>query len=443
MSIYVAMNSKKLGSREKLHAAQERMESVLSRQEELSELAKERAMSPSEKTEFKDLQDEYENLIGRIEKLEGLAREEKEEIEEAVKAHFRSNAKATTPKLNVLQNADGEAGVFVEPTQSFQAMAFENSAYSKRLGINASDLSLGRAMAAMATGNWSMAKNEQKFLNAIGSSSGATGGYVIPQELFGEVLDMARAKAAISAAGARYLVLKSDNLRVATLDTEPTFNVVPESELIPVGEMTFGKVDLAPKKIATLVVASREAIEDAPNLPHLLEHVLAAGLAAEIDRQILVGAGTDELTGLATISGIPETTGVGAPTWTGLSNAVTAIRGVNYQPTAIITSPHVEEALALQVTGNGTASAKDWLRAPSTLDGVKRLSTSAMPNTSIFVGDFTNMLVGVRSNAVLEASTQALGAFERHQIVFKITLRVDIAVTRKNAFRRLLGVTLS
>jgi HK97 family phage major capsid protein len=75
------------------------------------------------------------------------------------------------------------------------------------------------------------------------------------------------------------------------------------------------------------------------------------------------------------------------------------------------------------------------------VDQLTRFVTSNMPNTDILVGDFSQVILGLRQNAVVEFSLHAGETFQRHQVAFKVTWRGDVAVEHAAAFHKLGGIT--
>ena len=83
----------------------------------------------------------------------------------------------------------------------------------------------------------------------------------------------------------------------------------------------------------------------------------------------------------------------------------------------------------------------DGLGAPPSVAPLQRLTTSEIGDADVLVGDFSQLLVGFRTQAHIEVTREAASAFEKHQVLIKITLRFDSNLARGGAFHRLTGIT--
>ena len=92
-------------------------------------------------------------------------------------------------------------------------------------------------------------------------------------------------------------------------------------------------------------------------------------------------------------------------------------------------------------SGDGTNSAKLWLNAPPHVANIPFLDTTAITTAYAVAGDFSHLLMGVRTGATLEVTTVGDEAFEKHQCEFEIVQRLAFAVTRGAAFHVLSGIT--
>jgi HK97 family phage major capsid protein len=229
---------------------------------------------------------------------------------------------------------------------------------------------------------------------------------------------------------------------VAKLLTDPVFEVKAEDAAFTGSDVTFGAGTLTARTIGTLLSMSRELAEDAPNIGPEIERILGVSLGVEIDRLSLLGnGGGDGVLGLVNVDGIPATGSVGAIAWADFHAAVVAVRESNYMPNAYIVSPTIGGDLDLITSGDGANSAKLWLGPPPSLDGVRRLETTAIGNAQAVTGQFDRAIFGFRTGATIEVSNIAQSAFEKHQVKVKITQRFDFLVLRKEAFHVLNGIT--
>jgi HK97 family phage major capsid protein len=294
-----------------------------------------------------------------------------------------------------------------------------------------SELSVGRFIRGLATGNWKHAELERMAISETGSGGG--GHYLVPEQLSTQVIDLVRAKSVLIAAGCGSVTMTSETQTIAKVDGDPTFQIKSENAEFTGSDINFAGVMLTSRVIGTIITGSRELFEDAPNVGSLIEQVLSAALAVEIDNYAL-----DKI--LIT-PGIGTTGSVAAIAWEDIHSGVVALRVLNYEPNGYVLNPEIAGDLDILTSGDGTNAAKTWLGPPPSLDDVRRHDTTSIATSSAVIGDFRFGLFGWRTGAMIEASNVAQGAFEKHQIKVKVTQRFDFVTTRPAAFHSLTGIT--
>jgi len=277
---------------------------------------------------------------------------------------------------------------------------------------------------------------------ALTGDQNSLGGFLVGEEMFGGIVDLMRAKSVLAQAGMRTILMNSDSLLIPTLQSDVVPALRGENDVITESNNTFGQIRMVAKNAGVMTKLSRELAEDAPEL--LAEQIgmwLVAAMVTTIDRWGLNGAGGLEPEGLYQQAGIGSTGTIGAIDWTDVSAAATAIRNLNHEPGSVIVSPTRYADLFNKESGDGVNSARNWLGAPPTLAGMQFLQSTNNPNTKAMVGDFSRYALGLRTSPLVEASTTAGDAFERHQIFVKITCRFDFAPLDATAFHSLTGLT--
>lgn len=302
-------------------------------------------------------------------------------------------------------------------------------------------LSIGKYVRGLVTGNWEGAAAERR---AMSEGVLSDGGYLVPTELSSSVIDLARNKARVMQAGARTIPMSSNNITFAKVLTAPTANWKKENDPIPESGMTFGAVTLNAKTLTSMSRMSVELLEDAINLDNIVADAIAQGLALELDRVGLFGKGIDpEPLGLYGTTGIQKidmgANGGELKNYDPFSLAVEQIENVNGTANALLWSPR---------TAGTVDRFKDGmmqpLAAPESFRNLTKLPTNQIPNdmtkgtannaSCVVVGAWNNMFVGMRRNIVLEVSRTAAGAFEKLQVVIRAYLRADIVVAKPEQF---------
>jgi HK97 family phage major capsid protein len=301
-------------------------------------------------------------------------------------------------------------------------------------------VTIGDCIKASITG-----KTTPEIRAAMSEGTNTSGGFLVPDELLIGLVDKARAASVIMRAGAQTVPMSSETLRMARLASDATFEHKEENAAFVGSDITFDAITFATSTLGTVVTASRELAEDAPNFASEVEAALVAAFAVKLDDVAINGMGPTDPDGILDWpSGtglIGETGSIGAIAWEDLHAAVVAIQLLNYQPNAYVLNPEIAGDLAILTSGDGTNSAKLWLPPPPTVAPLTSLPTTSISNASIIVGDFTKAVWGVRHGAILETTREAAEAFEKHQFKIKLVWRGDFNATRRDAFHRLVGVT--
>jgi len=307
------------------------------------------------------------------------------------------------------------------------------------------DLSIGRCVRALVTGDWTNAQRELEATRTMGAGSDVLGGFLLPEPLSAQVIDAARAKARVLQAGARTIPMDSGTLTVAKVASEPTAYWRHENLDVTESDATFEQFVLRAKTVAALVRVSIELIEDASNLDGLLTEMLGSAVGLEIDRVCLRGKGAEaEPLGLANTTGIGTVAAGGTISYQDFSNAVQQVAAANGEAKAAIYHPQTAGDLDRLLDGNG-----QWLVPPDSFKGLKHLTTTQVPitlgagedETEAYVGDFSHLWLGVRTQARVEASREANDAFKKLQVLIRVYARVDVAVVRPAHFSVIQGIT--
>lgn len=316
-------------------------------------------------------------------------------------------------------------------------------------GIRADELSLGRAIRAMVLNDWSQAKAERAVM--VEGTSGL-GGTLVPEPMSASVLDIARNKACIFAAGASTLPMTSSTLKLCRTTQDVTAYWRGEGEAITASDMAFDSMALEAKALACLVTVSVELLEDAGNINNLIENSIANALALELDRVALFGSGSgSEPLGLYGTSGV-QAVDMGATAGGAFVNydpfivAQGKLLDVNAVPGAIVYAPRTATSLALLKD-----STSQPMTAPTGYASAVKLTSNQVPtnlshgsasNASVaFVGEWSNLLIGMRSGLTLEASRVAgSDSFAKMLVQIRCYMRADVAVARPTHFAMVKGI---
>lgn len=308
----------------------------------------------------------------------------------------------------------------------------------------ASDVGLGGFLRALLNGP----KTEPE-RRALAEGSVSTGGAFLPSPLATEVIDHARVANVAFKAGARTIPMANKTLAIARNVSDPVPAWRAENALIAESEPVFDRISLDAKSLAVRFVVSRELLEDTPNMDAQLRATMAAGFARGLDQAVFYGTGqNNQPLGLDATPGLQITSmgtnGGQLTSYAPFLDAVLALQTVNEGAvSAIVLAPRSNRAIAGLVDGQGQP-----LQPPPILANVPILATMGIPvnqtqgtsnvASSAFLGDFSQVLVGIRTQLQITVLNERFA--EYGQVGFVGWLRADVQVARPAALAKITGI---
>lgn len=330
--------------------------------------------------------------------------------------------------------AGGESIRMLSPSESLRSVT------PNTLPDNAkpSEFDWGRAIKGMALGDWRGADLERRTL--VGGS-GAAGGYLIPDVLAADVVDLARNQSVIFKAGARTIPMPAGDLSIARLTSDPTAYWTPEAqEITEDSAMAFGAFVLKAKKLACLLTTSVEVIEDAQGLDGIIRNAVAQSIALKLDYAILRGeGGPTQVQGLITWVGQtpgvqavePGNNGAALSGYDNFLDAMGKVYEANGDPRTAIYAPRTWKELQKL---KEAVSGKNLDPPPAFVALEKFVSNqisvtlaygSADDASEAWLGDFRTLLVGVRTEMQLEVSRVSGDNLKKGLVSLRAYTRAD------------------
>ena len=289
--------------------------------------------------------------------------------------------------------------------------------------------------------------------------SDTDGGFVTPEPTTRRILDLVRAASVAARAGVEFLPVEAGGAAFGTILSSPVAQWRPEGAPVKASGLTFGRIDLRPKTLAAIIPCSQEWAEDCANGAALIENALSQSLAAELDRAILLGDGSDsEPLGLFAHPAVAETGAIGTPT--GYGDIVSAVGDILERDYAgdVGDLAWVRNPAVARIYAGLTAADGQPLMPPEWAAGLRTLHTTALPadggdagsESAGIVGDFRHVVVGVRTRLNIRVSRDARvtdlagnvhSAADELKLAFIAYLRADVAVLRPQFFQKLTGIT--
>lgn len=248
--------------------------------------------------------------------------------------------------------------------------------------------------------------------------------------------------------------MDSSTVKIAVVTGDPGFGWKLENAAAASTDMTLGTITLTARTLMGYAKASQELIEDAQEVETVVENAFAQSLGLELDRAALRGTGTPpEPRGVRDTSGVTITSmganGAALTSYDPISTALQSVDAANGVPNGIIYSPRTAGSLdRLKDTTNQP------LRQPPSVEQVPKYITANIPEnltqgssslaSEVYVGEWGDLLIGMRRRLTIEASREASdatdSAFRKLQYHFRAYLRADIAVLQPTHFAVLTGV---
>lgn len=376
---------------------------------------------------------EYDKILDTIDGLGAVVE---------VTQHFLDLEEEANARLGLPRR--GEASWCAHDGRVIRVLAKHERMSDDRYRGRDANFGFGEYVASMVIGT-----NRPEIRNSLAEGTDSAGGYTVPTHLMTEVIDLMRAKTVVIQAGALTVPLDSKTTKIARLASDPAAAWRAELGNVATSDPTFDAVEFNARSLAVIVKVSRELLEDSININQALTAAFAGAMAVEMDRVALFGSGTTpEPRGVANTTGINSvsmgTNGAALTNYGPLLDAIYEIEADNALPSAWVMHPRTARAL------NGLAdSTGQPLRAPEAVTAYPRLASTNVPisqtqgtaanASSIILGDWSQLLIGVRSEMRIEILRELYAG--THEYGFVCHLRADVAVAHPAAFCKLVGIT--
>lgn len=270
---------------------------------------------------------------------------------------------------------------------------------------------------------------------AMAEGTGSTGGYLVPDEFFNEIMAFARLQS-FALQDCRVINMSSDTIKIPAENTHVSVSWKGEAATLGESEPTFAEVQLTPKKLGAYSIASQELLEDSAfDIISYLTADFAEAIGQEIDNRVLNAGADSTFTGALSGAGVTVTqTATGG--WAGfsvdeLSNAIASLA-----PNKIVGAKFYfhrtgfHYVRVLKDTNGQPIFARPGNGVPGTIYEYPYSLVETMPYTNTTgnpIGLFANMKyygLGVR-RAAMNLAMDPYGLFTKDQVRFKMTVRVQ------------------
>jgi HK97 family phage major capsid protein len=306
------------------------------------------------------------------------------------------------------------------------------------------EIGLGDFVRSIVTGPRTEAE-----VKALAGATGAGGGFTVPTPLASQFIDRLRSRSVAIAAGAVTVPMDAATLQMVRVESDPSCDWRAENAAIAEGDPVFGRVLFTAKTLAGGVPMSRELFDDSLNVGAALDRAFTGAMGLALDRAAIYGPGTgNQPLGVVNTAGIGTVSmganGLALANYDRILDTILALKNANAaDATAMIAAPRTEIGLAKLKNVDG-----DPLRVPEMVSRVPLLSTTSAPVnetsgtstdcSTIVIGDFRDLLIGMRQSLEIRIFDQPLAG--TGQMLAVAWLRADIQLARPASFARLTGI---
>jgi len=313
----------------------------------------------------------------------------------------------------------------------------------------AEDFSVGKILRARILGSLKGLNDFEK--KSAGESIGAAGGWLISEQVSAKIIDLARNLACVQKAGAVTMPMETPEMRLVKLTGDPTAMFIAEHGELQESDWSLEPINLKAMTIGVLVRASLDILEDAANSGNQLSNAMAAAIALAVDRVALLGDGVNEPRGLDHCEGINKismgTNGAALTDYDKFSEAIEDVADHNGEATAVIFSPRTFftlDRLKAATTNQPLIPPQSFIDLKKYVTnqiGIADTQGTCTTASKAFIGDFKQILYGIRKNVEVEITKQGgTKTFAKCEALIRARMRLDVAVLRENHFTRIAGI---
>ncbi len=319
------------------------------------------------------------------------------------------------------------------------------------------DYGIGEVVRAVTTGDWSRLPSSLQRAGAAGL--GPAGGFLVPGELSGYIIDLARAEARVLQAGAITLPVDHGTLTIATVGSDPTPDWKSENSWFATSQGTYGQIVLTARTLGVIVPLSLELITSASNIDRLVTTQLSKRMALTLDAAAIYGTGFVSSPQGIINQGIGDVPVGATPTnYAAFNSAIGSCLAANADLNNLSVLMNSDANTLLDGL---TDSLGQPLRPSPNYASIRNrrgeyitnsIGTSGTPaSTFAVVGDFSNVIIGMQQNLMLEVSREggykngdgSIGnAFGQGQVLIRAYMMADVAVQRASFFAQVSDIRI-
>jgi len=305
-------------------------------------------------------------------------------------------------------------------------------------------------------GDWTDAATELAIYKTYAQSTGTTGGFLVPVKTEARIIELLKEKSVIRSMPGVQVIDMNDKMVINRLDSSVSTSWGTENaQMSEDTNATWGQVSLELKKLKSLQKLSRELLENAnPSVDNVIIQEMVDQIALAEDLAFLEGTGGQQPTGFYYHPYVKNTDLSATLTFDDITEAMYQIEIAYGRINGWVGNPREKQTLRSIKDGNGNviyAEGRITDPANANIDAIygvpakwtTTIPITLRPDTSesyMVAGDWSNMLIGNKSQIRIETTDTGGDAFEYDQVYLKAVRFVDMALRHPSTFVVVKGI---
>jgi len=289
----------------------------------------------------------------------------------------------------------------------------------------------------------SLLRGDHAVTKALSEGVAADGGYLFPdefrKELIKDLVDPLKMRGIVNV-----VPMKRDIMQIHKLGSRPTVRWTSENAAKSTTTADFSQKTLTAHKMASIMYASEELVEDCDTLDvvQMIIDLFADAMSVEEQRVITAGSGAGQPTGLTNCN-ITAVTCVGNLGFDDIINLIYDLPS-QYRRNAkfLINNINIKELRKLKDSDNRYIWQEPVSAGqPATLHGYPVIENNWVPEAEIYFGDFKmGYWLGDRKRMTVTVSKEAGQAWDNDQIGIRVVERIAGTCVLEAAMRKLISI---
>lgn len=290
-------------------------------------------------------------------------------------------------------------------------------------------------------------RGDRVALKALSEGTSNDGGYLVPDEFRAEIVrDLVEKNYMRSQV--RIIPMARDVLKAPTLESRPKVYWTEENTTKSTTTAQFSEVTLTCYKMAAILYASDELVEDSSNfgLVQFIIGLFSEAIGEEEDRVIWRGTGTGQPTGIVTAQGagtIATRTATAGLTYDEIINLMYDLPQKYHKNAKFWVHRHnIRDLRKLKdLNGQYLWQPSNQAGEPASLGGVPVMEINDLPSDQIYFGDLKAAYwLGDKKGMMVKISQDTETAFTKDQTAIRVVERIAGNIILPQAIRCLNGI---